>query len=174
MVEFVECLDAEKVKSLANFQMKKNLWLSLCASALFIGIGVLGVALELGDYTFGIFSIVLGVLLCPVLLLATKLGIKSNAKSMSVVSAQTQEVYRFYDEGIVITTKKGDEYEGYTKARYSYLYKVEETADKYFMQISNVQYYILSKKNITQGTAEELNKILAVALNDKFKPYSKK
>ena len=92
---------------------------------------------------------------------------------MSVMSADTMETYQFYPDRLVILQRKGDEYESTTNTRYSYLYKVEETRDTYFLQISKMQSHVVRKTDLTQGTIEELNQILASNLGPKFKALKK-
>lgn len=89
---------------------------------------------------------------------------------MSILSAQTIETYKFYPDRLVITQTKGDEYEAVTNARYSYLYRVEETRDRYFLKISKTQSHVVNKADLTQGTIEELNELLASNLGIRFKP----
>ena len=88
---------------------------------------------------------------------------------MNILSSDTVEVFQFYPDKLVITQRKGDEYEAITTAKYSYLYKVEETVSTYFLFISKVQSHVVNKSDLTQGTLAELNSILASNLGPKFR-----
>lgn len=171
MIEFVGKFDSSVTKSLNNRQFKKFWWLFVVFSALFVFIGVSGLLFpeDESDKIFGIVMIVVGVLFTPLCLLFTKLLQKNIDKSMSVLSGETIETYRFYQDKLIIMQNKGEEFEAVTTAKYSYLYRVEETATHYFLKISKLQSHVIDKANLTQGTLEELNAILCANLGAKFK-----
>lgn len=170
MIEFVGKFDSNVTKSLNGHQVKKLWWAYAVFSLLFIGIGVLGVLTpeDMSDVVFGVIMMVFGVLFTPLALLLTKLMQKKLDKSMSILSEETQEIFQFYPDKLVITQRKGEEFEAVTTAKYSYLYKVEETQTHYFLKISKVQSHVVSKENLTQGTIEELNTILYANLGTSF------
>ncbi len=88
---------------------------------------------------------------------------------MHILSSDTVETYQFYPDKLVITQKKGNEFEAITTTRYSYLYSVDETADRYFLRISKSQSHVVNKADLTQGSIPELNVILHANLGEKFK-----
>ena len=172
MIEFVGKFDENAAGSALKRQIKKLWWMYLGFSLLFIVIGIFGIVLpgDNSDIVFGVVMLVFGVLFTPICLLLTKLLQKNYNKSMHVLSPDTVETYQFFPDRLIITQRKGEEYEATTTAKYSYLYKVEETGTHYFMKISKAQMHVVKKSDLTQGTIGELNGILASNLGTKFKP----
>lgn len=176
MVEFQGKFDESKTKNMNNQTFKKLWWLFLLVSVLCVCLGVVGILVreDESDLAYGITLIVLGVLFTPFVLLGTALAQKNLNKSMHILSPDTTETYQFYPDRLIITQRKqksGEEveYEAVTNTRYSYLFKVEETRDRYFLRISKAQAHIVNKSDLTQGTIEELNAILTEKLGVKFK-----
>ena len=171
MIEFVGKFDSSVTKSLNNRQFKKFWWLFVVFSVLFIFTGVIGLILpeDESDMVFGIVMIIIGVIFTPVCILLTRILQKKIDKSMSILSTETTETYRFYQDKLIITQSKGEEFEAVTTAKYSYIYQAEETATHYFLKISKMQSHVINKANLTQGTLEELNAILSANLGAKFK-----
>ena len=172
MIEFVGKFDSSVTKSLNNRQFKKFWWLFVVFSVIFILTGVVGLILpeDESDKVFGVVMIVIGILFTPLCFLFTKLLQKNIDKSMSILSNETTEIYQFYQDKLVISQSKGEDFEAVTTAKYSYLYQVEETSTHYFLKISKMQSHVVNKANLTQGTIEELNAILYANLGVKFKP----
>lgn len=170
MIEFVGKFDSSVTKSLNNRQFKKLWWLFALVSLLLIVVGVLGVMMpeDSSDMVFGVVMIIFGVLFTPLVMLLTKVTQKKLDKSMTVLSEDTTEIFQFYPDKLIITQRKGDEFEAVTTARYSYLYRVEETQTHYFLRISKVQSHVVNKANLTQGSIEELNSILYANLGTSF------
>ena len=171
MIEFVGKFDGNAANSVTKRQIKKLWWAYALFSLIFFGVGVLGVLMpeDNSDITFGIVMMVFGVLFTPLCLLVTKLMQNNLNKSMHVLSSETVETYQFFPDKLIISQRKGEEFEAVTTAQYSYLYKVEETRTQYFMKISKVQSHVVNKADLTQGTIEELNAIFANNLGIKFK-----
>lgn len=170
MIEFVGKFDSNVTKSLNKHQIKKFWWAYALFSLIFIGIGVLGILTpeDMSDIVFGVIMIVFGALFTPLVLLITKSTQKKLDKSMPILSADTIETFQFYPDKLVIIQRKGEEFEAVTTAKYSYLYKVEETPTHYFLKISKMQSHVVNKANLTQGTIEELNNILYANLGASF------
>ncbi|MDE6442120.1 MAG: YcxB family protein [Clostridia bacterium] len=177
MVEFEGKFDESVTKSLNNRTFKKLWWVFVLFSAVFILLGVCGILFrEDGeDLSYGIFLIAVGVLFTPAVFLLTKILQKRVDKSMSVMSSDTTQTFQFYPDKLVISQVKqryGEEeceYQATTIARYSYLYGAEETRDTYFLRISKMQYHVVNKCDLKQGTIEELNSILSSNLGQRFK-----
>lgn len=170
MIEFVGKFDGNAANSVTKRQIKKLWWAYAFFSLLFIAIGALGLILpeDGSDVIFGAVMIAFGVLFTPICLLLTKLLQKNLNKSMSILSSETIETYQFFPDRLIIMQRKGEEYEATTNAKYSYLYKVEETHTHYFLKISKVQSHVVKKADLTQGTIEELNSILYSNLGERF------
>lgn len=171
MIEFIGKFDASVTKNLNNHFFKKHWWVNALFSAFFIFFGIFGIIIreDNSDLILAIILIVFGALFTPLVILLTNILQKSLNKSMHVLSTDTVETYRFYPDKLIITQKKGDEYEAVTTTRYSYLYSVEETTDRYFLRISKSQSHVVNKADLTQGSIAELNVILHANLGEKFK-----
>ncbi|MDE7181944.1 MAG: hypothetical protein K2O41_02775 [Clostridia bacterium] len=177
MVEFQGKFDGNVTKSLNNRAFKKFWWLFVLLSLIFVAVGIIGIVCreDSHDLGLGIYFIVMGVIFTPLVFLLTKLLQKKIDKSMSIMSSDTTEIFQFYPDRLIINQRKirnGEEeceYEATTNTRYSYLHKVEETHDKYFLRISKMQSHVVNKCDLTQGTIEELNSILASNLGLRFK-----
>lgn len=175
MVEFKGVFDGEVTKSLNNRAFKKLWWLVAVICLVVIVIGVLGVVFpeDDSDVYSGIGAICFGALFPIIWIILSRFVQKRLDKTMSIMSPDTSETYQFYPDKIIIKTRKGEEYEATVTAKYSYLYKVEETPDTYFLLISKAQSHVVKKCNLTQGSIEELNSILSSNLGVKFKAQNK-
>lgn len=171
MIEFKSTFDSTVTKKLNFHQMKKFWWLYALFMILFIFMGAVGVITQEdeSDLILGITLIVIGAVFPVLCILLTILLQRRVDKSMSILSGDTTETYQFYPDKLVITMTKGDEYEGITTAKYSYLYRVEETEENYFLLISKTQSHVVNKRDLTQGTIEELDAILSSNLGANFK-----
>ena len=171
MIEFQGKFDSSASTALNKRVFKKLWWLFVLCSLFLAVIGILGIvfAEDSDDAVLGAILIGFGVLFTPLVMLLTKAIQKKQNESMNILSPDTVQVFQFYPDKLVITQRKGDEYEAMTTAKYSYLYKVEETPSTYFLFISKVQSHVVNKADLTQGTIEELNGILATNLGYKFK-----
>lgn len=172
MVEFQSRFDENTAKSLNKRSFKKYWRLFVLISVLFVFAGVVNAIFpeDAWQQTYGICFIAVGVLFYPLVILLTNIFQKKINKTMPLMSSETKETYQFFEDRVIIIQRKGEEYEGTTNARYSYLYSVEETRDSYFLLISKMQAHVVNKADLTQGSVEELNQILSLNLGDKFKP----
>ena len=170
MIEFQGKFDSSTSTALNKRAFKKMWWLFVISSLVFGVIGVMLVAFpeDLSDTILGVVLICFGALFTPLVFVLTKHIQKKQNKTMHILSSDTTQVFQFYPDKLVITQRKGDEYEGVTTAKYSYLYKVEETPTTYFLFISKVQSHVVNKADLVQGTIEELNEIFIRNLGHKF------
>lgn len=175
MVEFKGVFDGNVSKSLNNRAFKKLWWIVGIAGLVFVAIGILGVVFpeDSSDVYLGSVCIGFGALFPVIWIFLSRVIQKRMDKTMSIMSPDTSETYQFYPDKLIITMRKGEEYESVITAKYSYLYKVEETSDTYFMLISKAQSHVVKKSGLTQGSIEELNRILSENLGVKFKAQSK-
>ena len=172
MIEFRGKFNASVTKALNYRQMKKLWWVYLAFSLLFIVLGGMAVIFpeDSADYMMGFFFMGFGVLFTPLCVGLTFLIQRLINKSMPVMSDDSIETFQFTEEGIAITLVKGEEYNSVTNAKYSYLFKVEESRDFYFLRISRVQSHVVRKADLTQGSIAELNALLTASLGARFKP----
>ena len=171
MIEFQGRFDSNIATALNKRVFKKNWWVFVLCTLVFAGIGALLAvfAEDFSDLVLGVILICFGVLFTPLVLIISNRSQKKMNNSMNILSPDTTQIFQFYPDRLVITQRKGDEYEAMTSAKYSYLFSVEETAATYFLFISKVQSHVVNKADITQGTIEELNGIFASNLGPKFK-----
>lgn len=177
MIEFQGKLDSSVTNSINKHTFKKLWWLFVLFSAVFVALGAMGIIVheDISDLIASLFLIIIGVLFTPLVLLISKPTQKRLDKSMSVLSSDTTQTFQFYPDKIIVMQEKKrageeeSEYSAMTTAKYSYFYKVEETRDNYFLRISRVQYHVVNKCDLKQGTLEELNSILSSNLGARFK-----
>ena len=182
MVEFQGKFDENVTKRVNRHTIKKLWWLFALFSVFFILIGVLGGIVfreDDSDIIFGAVMIIFGVLFAPLVFVSTNATQKKLDKTMSVLSPDTTQTFQFYPDKIVFTQEKkrwgeeDSEYYSTTTAKYTYFYKAEETKDAYFLRISRMQYHVVNKSDLKQGTIEELNSILSSNLGARFKRFKK-
>lgn len=171
MVEFQGKFDSTLTNNLNKRQFKRIWWFFVLFPILLVGMGVMMILMpeDQSDIYAGIAIICFGVLFPPLLVLLTRFAQKKINKSMYILSNDTTSLFQFYPDRVVITMRKGEEYEGITTAKYSYFYRVEETPDTYFLSIAQGQFHVVNKTDLTHGTLEELNSILSTNLGAKFK-----
>lgn len=160
MVKIVTVLDATALKSLNKFSFKKTLPLIIVLSVLIIFFGLVKLPDDDSSYVLGITIISCGVLFLPLCLLMVFIGQKNAAKQMPLLSAAPIATFTFEDDKFYIEEVKGDTYRGTTEAVYDYFNKVYETETHYFLYISQTQCHVLPKKDIVEGSAEELTTLL--------------
>lgn len=172
MIVFESKFDKNVTKSLNVFTMKKLWWMYLIFSLLFAFLGVTSILEE--DMVFGIFMICFGVCFTPLCVGLTFLLQKKINKSMPILSENTIETYTFYEDKFEIVQQKGEDFFSNTSCKYtSYINKIKETKDCYFIYISNVQAHVVYKDSLKEGSIEELNGILTANLGKKFKALKK-
>ena len=171
MIEFQGRFDSNVSTAINRRAFKKLWWLFIVCSVILVGTGILLAAFaeDLSDTILGMVLICFGILFAPFVKLLTNSMQKRLNKSMNILSPDTVQIFQFYPDKLVITQRKGDEYEATTTAKYSYLYKVEETVSTYFLFISKMQSHVVNKADLTQGTLGDLNKILTANLGAKFR-----
>lgn len=170
MIRFETKLNAETTKQLNKFSMKKILWVIILFSVLFVVGGVLGGFVfpeDDSDKIMGIALIVVGVIFTPLVWLFTRLIQRGLDKSASFISGNTDEVYAFDEEKVVII-QTGEQFSSNLTAKYAYFYKVKETLTHYFLYISKAQCHVVPKSSLTEGSIGELNEILLKNLGDKY------
>ncbi|MBR2933096.1 MAG: YcxB family protein [Clostridia bacterium] len=170
MIIFENTFDQNVAKSATKQAFKKAIWIYVVFAAVFL---ILGLMMLLVNPRLAIFYIVMGVLILPIGYVLTNAIQSKTNKTMSVMSAETKEVFEFDYDFVKITQTKGDNFKAVTQTDFSYFYKVFETKTQYFLYISNMQVHVVNKSGITQGTIEEFNEILSSSLGSKFKPCRK-
>lgn len=167
MVRVETKLNAETAKQLNKRGLKNLSWLIILFTALFLILGICEVASGDG---FGYYYIVMAVLFFPLCLLFTKLFQSTINKSSKFMSESTDEVYTFDEEYFILEQTREGMFKNVLQANYTYLFKVVEDKEFWFLYISNHQAHVIPKSGIKDGTAEELNAIFVKKLGAKFRP----
>ena len=171
MIKFRTRFDEKSVEQLSKHTLKKQAWIYIVLSAAMILLGIFQIAD--GNKSVGVSCILFGVVFAPVFLLIVSVSQKKVNSTMTLLQGETVEIYEFSEEELIIQTSKGEEYFSLVKAKYGYLYRVDETKDNYFLYISKIQSHIIDKRFLIEGSIEELNELFAARLGEKFKPYKK-
>lgn len=172
MVVFETKFDENVTSALMEHQLKKIIPIFIIFSAIFI---FLGVVLLLNESYDGLLIIAICVPFALLVILLSKFLQRSQNKSLSLLSSETNETYKFDENKIYIETTKGEDYSSSVVASYNYAYKVVETKQSYILYISRAQERtLLQKKDITEGTLGELNTLFAAKFGQKkFTPLRK-
>lgn len=170
MVEFKTKFD-EKVTDVLNkrhLSKMKTLFTIVLVVFAFLGAMMLFVAYEefqennesaISDLIFGVVLLVIGLCYYPLTKwFAKKYQNKINS-TMSLLSKETEEVYKFDEDKVFIFTTKGEDYRSAVETNYKYINNIVETSEHYFLYISKIQCHVLNKKDIVSGSIEELNQI---------------
>ena len=165
MIKVETKLNAETAKKLNKRGLKNLTWVIVLFVALFL---FLGIAELIADDLWGWFYIVIAALFFPLVLLFTKIFQKAISKSANFLSEETSEVYTFDTEYFILEQTREGMFHTTLQANYSYLFKVIEDKDAWFLYISNQQAHVVPKTDIKEGTVEELNAIFTQKLGAKF------
>ncbi len=167
MIKFKSKLNDEAVKSLNNNQLKKMIVpiIAICIACLGMGFYLY---YEVSIY-LGMFFIIFGILYLPILLIMNKCSIKKNKKTMHILSDETITTFEFNEEEVIVTASKENMFHSQATYKYSCIYKAVETKESYLLYISNRQAEVVLKKDIIEGSIEELNHILKMNLKDRAK-----
>ncbi|MDR0831962.1 MAG: hypothetical protein LBM99_03580 [Bacillales bacterium] len=174
MIEIKSKFDATMTENMNKAQLKKLGPFMFIVSGIFIILGLL-MFLYFEEFEFsGIVFMVIGVLYIPLVKVLTKVFQKGINKSMTVLSSETIQYFRFEEKRVFIETVKGDLYKENVDADYSFLYKAVESKEGYMLYISRIQAFYIHKADFITGTSFELNTLLINNLGIKFKIYSGK
>ena len=138
-------------------------------SLLFSFVGIM--AIIEGDVIFGvIFIIIFGVGFSPMVYLFTKFLTKKIAKSMPLLNSETVNYFKI-ENNLIYIEQSNDMYMSTTKADFSFINKVCEDKENFYLYVSSQQAHLLPKADIFTGTAEELSEIFKNTLDKKYKKY---
>lgn len=170
MVEFKSKFD-EKVPEIVNQRQlgkMKSFFMIVLVLFAFLGAAMLFVAFEnfeedkataISDLIFAIVLLGVGFAYYPLTKWFAKKYQNKVNKTMSLLSKETEEVFKFDEDKIFMFTTKGDDYRSAVETNYKYINNIVETEEYYFLYVSKVQCHVLKKKDLVSGTLEELNKI---------------
>lgn len=172
MVQFQSRFDEKAANSLYKRQVGKLIWFFVLLSVI---LTVAGAFYLSEDLETGIFFIVFGILFTPLFLWIMRMVRKQYYRSISILNSETEEIYCFDENSIHIIQKKGEEYYGEITAKYSYIYRIEETDETYFLYISSQSSHVIPKSALVEGSLEELKSYFRLNLPEKkYKEYRKK
>lgn len=171
MIQFKSKLNDEALQSLNKNQLKKMMGPIAIISVCML---VIGIYLYYMVNTFlGMFLILFGIIYLPMLLIINKYAIKKNKKTMPILSDETITTYEFNEDEIIVTAAKENMFHSQATYKYSCIYKAVETKESYLLYISNHQAEVVLKKDIIEGSIEELNHILKMNLKDRVSLLNK-
>jgi len=166
MVVINSAFTDKSVRKLNNFTVKRQLPLFIIMSAFFILLGIAGFGLKLSTY-FGIIFITMGILYIPILYLLTQVGVKSQIKSMRLLSYQHIERWTFDEQMITIEVYKNGELSGKSSNTYSEYYSAWIDKDTLYLYISKAQAHIIDLSGIEWGDINELKQLLSLQFGSK-------
>ncbi len=175
MIEFRTKFDGEVANSLSKWQFKKLGWILLLISIVFCGIGLIFIFVveDESEYPFAVVMIVFGLIFAPLMWLLSRNSQKQINKSASLISNETEQIYQFFDDKVIVYQSKGEDFKSTAEIKYNCFFKVIETPTHYFLYISHAQAHVIVKNHLVEGNLEELNHILSNNLRGKFKPLKK-
>ncbi|NCA97157.1 MAG: YcxB family protein [Bacteroidia bacterium] len=148
-----------------------KIWIPACILMVVVGVWLIIDAQSGIDYAQkmndGITIIGIGLFFFPFILLVIFVSQKINIKSMFLLSNETINVFEFDDNKFTIIQTKGDSYKSTTESDYSIFYKVIETNTLFLFYISNAACHVVPKKDIIEGTIEDLREVLINNLPEK-------
>ena len=165
----------EKVKAIQSVQFAKfkKLFIVLAILLTLMGFMYLAVAVDemksnedyVGTLVGAIVFIVIGVGYYPFAKWINGIAQRHANKSMSLVSDETEETYKFDDDKLYIFTTKGEKYRSATETTYDYICMVTENDEYIYLFISKTQCHVIAKKDIVSGDIDELHNILKKHFN---------
>ena len=170
MVEFKTKLNENSARTFQKYQLKKIMILMILVSVLLIVLGVVSLFIQKDkeNQYFSYYFIVFGVLFGPTMILVSSIVSKRNIKSNPLISENTEVLFQFDEEKVVVKTIKGDDFNSILDCKYNYLFRMEETKTHYILYLNINQANMIDKAGLTQGNLEEFNKILHDKMGTKF------
>lgn len=171
MVEFKQKFNEQVAASATRQQVKKVIPLILVASGAVIAVGIVGMVLgeDSSDFSSGLVLLILGAMLPCIFFITLIFAQRAQNRSMSLLGNDTEMVYTFDERQVTIHQSKGEEFDGITRATYSFLWRVEETRTQYFLYVARGQMYVIDKSSITKGSIEELNSYFMSNIGYKYR-----
>ena len=173
MIAFKTKLNSEALKELNKKSLRIVMFVMIPFSVLIILIGVWSIvdAQSSPDYaekmSDGITAICSGLFFALFVCLIAFLSQRANMKSMSLISNETINIFEFDESKVTIIQNKGESYKSTTESDYSIFYKVIETNTAFLFYVSNVACHVVPKRDIIEGTIEDLREVLINNLPEK-------
>lgn len=171
MIQFKSKLNDDALQSLNKNQLKKMMGPIAIISVCMLVIGIY--LYYMVNMFIGMFLILFGIIYLPMLLIINKCAIKKNKKTMPILSDETITTYEFNEDEISVSACKENMFHSQATYKYSCIYKAVETKESYLLYISNHQAEVILKKDIIEGSIEELNHILKMNLKDRVRLLKK-
>lgn len=176
MVEFKGKFDERVQQSINKRAFKTSSVIVWVFSAVILVFGIIGLIWgeDHEDFVYAMYCVSFAVLFYPLYAGIYAIMRKFVKPNMAMMSAQTEQQFQFFEDRFMCSQIKGEEFNDFLQAKYSVLFRVVETKEQYFLYISRAQCYVVNKADITAGTIDELNNILASNLGEKFKKLKTK
>lgn len=171
MIEATTKLDKSEIGHLNNFHLfRKNRLIVILPSFLFATLGtvILFLSESAGDTAGGISLLIFGVCFPLLLYLALKIAVWYQLKSTKFISDDSMNYFKITNESLYNKLERKDCTSSF-EAKWSLVYKAYETKTHFFIYISNMQAFIISKSGIYQGSVEELRTMISESIGSKFK-----
>lgn len=176
MIEARTRLDKQEINSLNKFHLfRKNIWMLVIPMIFFSAFGVLNIlsAEDMFDKIFGmIFITVFGLGFPLFAYLIMKVIVWLQLRSTRLISNETENYFKIDGDILYNKLEKTDCISTF-EAKWNLVYKAYETKTHFFIYISNMQAFIISKSGIFNGTSEELREMLRSSIGKNFKIYGK-
>ncbi|MDR3293784.1 MAG: hypothetical protein LBT20_06775 [Clostridiales bacterium] len=157
-----------------QFNRKKVKRIALIFSLVVVIFGILILIAELiaqdGDglfLVFGIFLIVYGVVIYPLMLFANRYAAKRQIKTNRIHFADGAQKTTFLEDGFIIE-KENKIAREVLESYYTGIYKIEEHKEIVMIYLSNMSGFLFNKNSITEGTFSELREKLKGILGKKY------
>lgn len=134
--------------------MKMTFPLMIIFAVLFAIIG--GCFAILNDIWWGVYIWGFGFIFILIYPLFFKRTMKKNVEKVNIQNSKLQNVSRFYEDYVYVESVDNGEIVGTSKVAYKNLLKVTFLDEYMLLFVSKGSCYVLSKSNMTKGTAEDL------------------
>jgi hypothetical protein len=169
-------LNKQETVELNKFHLfKKGRVLLILFAAVFFVLGVLMFLLaeDISQKVFGaVFTVLFGIGFPYVCWLFARLFLALQFRSAKLISDETENYFKIDAEQLFNRLTKQD-CESTFQAKWNLVYKAYETKTHFFIYISNMQAFVISKAGFVAGTAADMSGLLNRMLGKKFIQYIK-
>ncbi len=174
MVEVKTILNQNLIKKFNADQAKSKVWFVFALTAIFFALGIVCFFVKVIDNFYGVFLIIVGLLLPVIYFLTVRILMNRTLKSSPILKNETTQVWRFLDDKIIF-----NESGKYVEARdtqfsYEAIHKVEENETAFYIYVSKMQAYIIDAKGFNMGSRHDLHRLLLDKVGSKKYKYSKR
>lgn len=164
-IEAVTPLDANAVKSLSDFALKRVLWAIIVINIFFLAAGILfiftdSVPMGGGFITFAIVF--------PLLIIILN-RVNTRKNNELIVKKGLSSFYRFTAGNVYIESGNADMMQSSGNYTYDMLFSAYETRDYFFVYLNKMNAFVINKSGFIKGTPDDLRGLLSSKFGKKFK-----